>query len=297
MGESGPIDTLVDELLYEEGSARRREEVLWEEALEGLRARLRDGGALPPRRSTATHAPADAFGLDRQALESVRPVFEWLYRRWFRVTSGGHENIPREGPVVFVANHGGVLPFDAAMLIVDGLRHHGRVMRALVDRFVARIPGLQPAFAALGQVIGTRENFRGLLEAGEWVLVFPEGVAGIRKSFLSRFHLEPFHPGFVEEATRAGAPVVPVALVGQESQAPVLADLPAVAARLGLPSFPVTPTFPWLGPLGLVPLPVRYRIRYAAPVSAEALAADEPRVLAQELREGLQAMIRELRRE
>lgn len=288
---SGPLGEIVDGLLGEPVSLQGTEEAVWRDALDGLRARLRERGALPER----PRAPDDAFGLDWMALERARPAFEFLYHRWFRVRSSGHENIPWEGPAIFVANHGGLLPFDGAMLVTDALLHRDRLLRALVDRWVRELPFVRPLFASLGQVIGTRENFRGLLAADEWVLVFPEGMSGIRKSFASRFELEPFHPGFVEEAVRFEVPVVPVAVAGPERQAPLLAELPGLATRLGLPAFPITPTFPWLGPLGLVPYPVRYRIHYGPPIPATELARGEPQELADELRERLQSMVEELR--
>lgn len=293
MAEPGAslLGEIVEGLLGEPPALPRSDEALWRDALDGLRARLREQGALPePARD-----PDDAFGLDWTALERARPAFEFLYHRWFRVRSSGHEHIPWEGPAIFVANHGGVLPFDGAMLITDALLHRDRLLRALVDRWVQELPVVRPFFASLGQVIGTRENFRGLLAAGEWVLIFPEGVKGIRKSFATRFDLEPFHSGFVEEAVRAQVPVVPVAMAGPESQAPVLGDLTALASRLGLPALPITPTFPWLGPLGLVPLPVRYRIHYGPPLAPEELAQGEPQDVAEELRERIQCMVEELR--
>ncbi|MCP3983736.1 MAG: acyltransferase family protein [bacterium] len=294
-----PIGELVDGMLGQPRAPRTGNEAeLWSEALDGLRARLREQGALPglPDARPAK-AVDDPFGLDPEAIERARPFFEFLYRRWFRVQSHGFEHVPEAGPAILVANHGGVLPFDAAMLIMDGL-HHGdppRVLRTLVDRFVAELPVVSPFYAAMGQVTGTRENFRALLARGDRVLVFPEGAAGISKSFFSRFVLEDFHSGFVEEALRAQVPIVPVAVRGPESQAPVIADLRQVGARLGLPAFPITPTFPLLGPLGLIPLPVQYRVRYGPPIPAEDLFAVGPDRAALEVRNLIQSMLAELR--
>ncbi len=286
------IGELVEGLLGPTGPTGRRppgeEAELWLQALDGLRERLRDRGALP-----RTPRPLDdPFGLDPEAIERVRPFAEFLYHRWFRVRSHGFEHVPAEGPAILVANHGGVLPFDGAMLIADGLFQGDppRVLRSLVDRWVQDLPVIQPFYAAVGQVIGTRENFRALLAGGERVLVFPEGAAGIGKSFLSRFLLEPFHPGFVEEAVRANVPVVPVALTGPESQAPVIADLQGVARRLGMPTLPIPVTFP------LIPLPVRYRIRYGPAITPETLSRKAPEKAARDVREHVQGMVDALRR-
>ncbi|MBW2393619.1 MAG: acyltransferase family protein [Deltaproteobacteria bacterium] len=294
------IGELVDGML---GGPRleiaNAEAELWNEALDGLRARLRKQGALP---GLPTSRPPeeldDPFGLDPATIQRARPFFEFLYRRWFRVQSQGFEHVPQEGAVILVANHGGVLPFDAAMLIMDGLLKTDppRVLRALVDRFVEQIPAVRPFYSAMGQVIGTRENFRALLARGDRVLIFPEGVAGIGKSFRARFDLDRFHPGFVEEALLAQVPIVPVAMLGPESQAPVIANLENLAEQLGLPALPITPTFPLLGPLGLIPLPVSYRIQYGPPIAPEELLAGPPAQTAAEIRNQITGMLRILRR-
>ncbi len=262
---------------------------VWKDALDGLRARLREEGVL----RAATEPPRDPYGIDPAALARVRPLMDWLYETWFRVESEGHEHLP-DGPAIFVANHGGVLPFDGAMVLTDGLRKRDRMMRALVDRWVDELPGVRGLFQSLGQVIGTREAIRDLLERGEWVLVFPEGMAGIQKRFATRFDLHPFHAGFAREAARAGVPVVPVGLLGPESQAPVLGELPELARRLGLPQLPLTPTFPWLGPLGLIPLPVTYRIRYGPPITAADLAGRLPAEVAESTRRRVQGIVDDL---
>jgi 1-acyl-sn-glycerol-3-phosphate acyltransferase len=115
-------------------------------------------------------------------------------------------------------------------------------------------------------VIGTRENFTDLLDDGQLVLVYPEGVEGIRKTIAQRYRLQAFRVGFVEQALRSRAPIVPMAVIGSDDQAPILYDLKPLARLLGLPAAPITPTFPWLGPLGLLPYPVRYKVVYGEPL-------------------------------
>lgn len=230
---------------------------------EGLRRRL---VAMASLADTATGY--DRHGLSTEALRRAAPVFETLYRHWFRVTSEGHAHIPPEGPVVLAANHGGLLPFDGAMIVMDlALKLDSpRLARAVVDRFAGGLPWVNLFMARMGQVIGTRGAVRDLLADGQPVLVFPEGTAGILKPITERHRLQPFHAGFVREALRAGAPIVPMAVIGSDDQSPILADLKPLARLLGLPGFPITPTFPWLGAAGLVPYPVRYRIVYGEPV-------------------------------
>lgn len=212
--------------------------------------------------------PFDRFGFSPDTAKLAFPFFHALYRAWFRVRSEGHEHLPREGAAVLAANHGGLLPFDGAMGVIDVLLHSDppRLVRTMVDRWAGSLPWINVFFARVGQVVGTRENFTDLLDDGQLVLVFPEGIEGIRKPVTQRYRLQGFHVGFVEQSLRARVPIIPVAFLGSDDQAPILYDLKSVARRLGLPVLPITPTFPWLGPLGLLPYPVSYRIVYGEPL-------------------------------
>jgi 1-acyl-sn-glycerol-3-phosphate acyltransferase len=213
--------------------------------------------------------PFDRFGFSPETARLALPFFMALYRGWFRVRSHGHEHLPQEGAAVLVANHGGLLPFDAAMGIIDVMLHTDppRLLRGMVDRWAGTLPWINIFYARVGQVIGTRENFSDLLDDGQLVLVFPEGIEGIRKLVTQRYRLQSFHVGFVEQALRAQVPIIPMAFIGSDDQAPILYDLKSIARRLGLPVLPITPTFPWLGPLGLLPYPVSYRIAYGEPLN------------------------------
>jgi 1-acyl-sn-glycerol-3-phosphate acyltransferase len=210
----------------------------------------------------------DRFGFCPETIRAAFPWFHALYRWYFRVRSEGHEHVPAQGPAVLVANHGGLLPFDAAMGVVDVLLNSDppRLARAIVDRWAGSLPWVNIFYARVGQVIGTRENFADLLDDDQLVLVFPEGMEGVRKPITQRYRLQAFRVGFVEQALRARAPIVPMAIVGSDDQAPILYDLKPLARSLGLPFLPITPTFPWLGPLGLLPYPVGYRIVYGEPL-------------------------------
>jgi 1-acyl-sn-glycerol-3-phosphate acyltransferase len=212
--------------------------------------------------------PLDRFGFSPDVARDAFPWFHALYRHWFRVRSEGHEHLPVDGPAVLAANHAGLLPFDGAMSIVDVLLHTDppRLARAILDRWAGSLPGVGLFLARVGQVVGTHENFDELLDDGQLVLVFPEGMDGIRKTVTQRYRLQRFHVGFVAHALRARAPIVPMAVIGSEDQAPILFDVKPLARRLGLPVAPITPTFPWLGPLGLLPYPVPYKIVYGEPL-------------------------------
>jgi 1-acyl-sn-glycerol-3-phosphate acyltransferase len=169
---------------------------------------------------------------------------------------------------VLAGNHGGLLPFDAAMAVVDGALHTDppRLVRSVVDRWAGSLPWVNLFYARVGQIVGTRENFDKLLKEGQLLLVFPEGVEGMRKTIAHRYRLQKFRVGFIEHALRARAPIVPVAFIGSDDQSPILFDIKPLARRLGIPVAPITPTFPWFGPLGMLPYPVSYRIVYGEPL-------------------------------
>jgi 1-acyl-sn-glycerol-3-phosphate acyltransferase len=209
----------------------------------------------------------DPLGLNARTARRAFAFFKLLYRHYFRVESTGHQVLPEKEGAILAANHGGLLPFDGAMTIVDVFSKASppRVVRAIVERWAGTLPFVNVFYARVGQVIGTRENFRELLRRKQLVLVFPEGIEGIRKRAADRYVLRDFRLGFVEESLRNRVPIVPVAIVGADDQTPILYDVKPLAKLLGLPVFPITPTFPLLGPLGLLPYPVRYQIRYGEP--------------------------------
>jgi 1-acyl-sn-glycerol-3-phosphate acyltransferase len=209
----------------------------------------------------------DPLGVSVRTTRRSFGIFKLLYRYYFRVESSGHKFIPEKKGAILAGNHGGLLPFDAAMAVVDVVLRATppRLVRSIVEHWAGTLPFVNVFFARVGQVIGTRENFRELLRNDDLVLVFPEGIAGIRKRAVERYVLQHFHVGFVEESLRNRVPIIPVAFVGADDQAPILYDIRPLAKLLNLPVVPVTPTFPLLGPLGLLPYPVRYEIEYGEP--------------------------------
>ncbi len=213
----------------------------------------------------------DAFGTDAQLLGLGYALGYWLHRYYFRVVSAGHDHIPTRGAGVVVGNHSGVLPYDAVMIATDVFRHTDppRLVRYMVDYFVYKIPFLGVFFRSLGQLPGTRRNFDGLVEEGHLVGIFPEGAEALGKPADRRYALYPFNHGHVELAARHRVPVIPFGLVGAEEQMTMLADFRPLARALRLPYFPVTTTFPWLGPVGLLPKPVRYYIHYGEPIDID----------------------------
>jgi 1-acyl-sn-glycerol-3-phosphate acyltransferase len=249
-------------------------------ALEGVRAalppELRDTVDLAVRRLTGDY-DEDEWGFDEGFADAVDPLLRFLYERWWRVEAVGVERVPSHGPVLLVANHAGVLPWDATMIATALLEEHPlpRRPRFLVLDWAFELPFVSVLMRKVGGVPASPYNALRLLEQGELVMVFPEGGKGTGKPFSQRYQLERFgRGGFVELALRAGAPIVPCAVVGSEEIYPKVADLPALARLTGAPYMPVTPTFPLLGPLGFIPLPSRWRIEFGDPIDVGAYGAD-----------------------
>lgn len=216
----------------------------------------------------------DSFGLNPDWVSFGDALAGPVYEKYFRVRSYGHEHIPRTGPGVLAGNHSGTLPFDGAMIWMDVLRHTDppRVPRAVADYFVPSLPVVSALFARCGVVGGSRGNARALLETGELLMIFPEGVPGISKPWKKRYQLQDWRQGHCELAIRHRAPVIPVAVIGAEEQMPQLAALPGFGP-LPLIPIPATP----------VPLPVRYHIHYGAPIRLDLEhhpdEADDPQVV------------------
>jgi 1-acyl-sn-glycerol-3-phosphate acyltransferase len=219
----------------------------------------------------------DEWGFDEDFADLVEPFFGFLYDRWWRVKVEGAHRVPAHGRALLASNHAGILPWDATMISVALLREHPlpRHPRFLVLNWAFDLPWISAFIRKVGGVVASPYNALRLLEQDQLVAVFPEGVKGTGKPFAERYRLQRFgRGGFVEIALRAGAPIVPVAVVGSEEIYPKLADLPAVARAVGAPFFPVTPTFPWLGPLGAVPLPSKWRIEFCEPIATAHYGAD-----------------------
>ena len=222
----------------------------------------------------------DDFGFDPEFTNAVLPLFRLLYRKYWRVETTGIEVVPRTGGALLVSNHSGVLPFDGSMIEVAVHDHTDRFARALIANWFGGLPMLSWFLRRTGQTLGHPDDSLRLLKRGELVLVFPEGVRGTGKPFSERYKLRRFgRGGFVQVALRSGVPIIPISVVGSEEIYPMIGDAGLVARLIGMPYFPLTPTWPWLGPLGLVPLPSKWRIRFHEMVRTDDLgaeAADDP---------------------
>ena len=242
----------------------------------------------------------DAFGMDAELVELVRPFSGFMYRSYFRVSTAGLDYVPSVGRALLAANHSGVLPWDGMMIASTVLEEHAapRVVRVLYAPSALALPGLPRTLETFGQVCDTSVNVLRLLEDDQLACVFPEGISGLGKLFKERYKLGRFRrSGSVALALQTGAPIVPVAVVGAEETYPMLADAQLLAQMLRLPYFPVTPLFPWLGPLGLIPLRTKWSIAFGEPISTAEYgpdAATDPLLaarLCEQLRERIQSMV------
>jgi 1-acyl-sn-glycerol-3-phosphate acyltransferase len=232
------------------------------------------------RRVTGDYV-VDDYGFDAEMTErflmtALRPIAE----KWFRIEVSGVENIPAEGGALVVSNHSGTLPMDALMTLVTVHDHTGRHLRPLGADLVFRMPVVSSMARRSGATLACNEDAERMLAGGELVGVWPEGFKGIGKPYAERYKLQRFgRGGFVSAALRTGVPIVPLSVVGAEEIYPLVGNVPALARLLGVPYVPITPFFPWLGPLGLVPLPSKWLLEFGEPIRTDEFddgAADDP---------------------
>ncbi len=239
----------------------------------------------------------DEFGMDEVVLRRARTLFELLYWRYWRVDLAGIENLVAKGPALLVANRSGLLPYDGLMLAHALARERpdlGRTRFTVADWLVT-LPFVQPYLARLGGVRACRENVDRLLASGRSVLVFPEGMKGAAKVFRDRYRLQRFgRGGVIRVALESGVPLIPIGVVGAEEAHPILFKW--IPPGRPLPFLPVTPTFPLLGPLGVLPLPTKWVIRIGAPYELSDLGPEAARdeLLLSRLTEDLRAEIQAL---
>jgi 1-acyl-sn-glycerol-3-phosphate acyltransferase len=246
----------------------------------------------------------DEFGFDPELTTSVlMPMVRWLYQNWFRVRMRGLENVPDTGGAMIVANHAGVLPIDVVMVQVGVHYEHPRHrnLRLLGADLVYEVPLLAQLARKSGHALASPEQAHKLLTSGELVGVCPEGFKGTGKPFSERYQLRRFgRGGFAVSAIRAGVPIIPCAIVGAEEIYPMIGNAEWLAQVLGLPYFPITPLFPWFGPLGMIPLPSDWIIAFGEPVPTDqygpSAAGDSAAVseLADRVRDIVQQMVDDL---
>ncbi len=211
----------------------------------------------------------DPWGVNPDSVKASIAFTSFLYRHYFRVVNSGFENIPT-GRCLFVSNHSGQIPIDA-MLITTALLlelEPPRLLRGMVEKWAPSLPFISTFFSRCGQVTGDIHNAKSLLERGESLMVFPEGVTGLGKPIFNRYELQSFGTGFVRLAMETKTPIVPVGVIGCEEALPSISKLMPLAKKMGIPYLPVIAT-------GLIPLPTKVTIRYGKPILFEG-NPDEP---------------------
>lgn len=270
--------------------------VAWDEKVAGLLGFLR-------RRVTGDY-PVDEFGYDRELSDRVLLApMRTLYSRWFRVETRGLENVPDTGGALVVANHSGTVALDSVMTSLALFDHHParRPLRMLGADLVFKTPFLGEIARKTGSTLACSPDAERLLRNGQLVGVWPEGFKGVGKPFSERYKLQRFgRGGFVAAALKTKTPIIPCAIVGAEETYPIFGNVKTIARMFGLPYFPLTPTFPWLGPLGMVPLPSKWIIEFGEPIHTEAFpdgSADDPMLvfnLTDQVRETIQQTLYKL---
>jgi len=263
----------------------------WEPQLARFLAFLR-------RRVTGDYV-VDEYGFDQEITErffmaALRPIAQ----KWFRIEVRGVENIPTEGGALVVSNHSGTIPVDGLMTCVSIHDHTGRFLRPLGADLVFKTPLVSTLARKGGTTLACNEDAERMLRGGELVGVWPEGFKGIGKPYAERYKLQRFgRGGFVSAALRTQVPIIPLSVVGAEEIYPLVANLPSLARVLGLPYLPITPLFPWLGPLGLVPLPSKWLLEFGEPIRTDEFdpgAAEDPMLVfnvTDEVRETIQSTL------
>jgi 1-acyl-sn-glycerol-3-phosphate acyltransferase len=259
---------------------------------------LKYNADLVQRRFTGEY-DTDEWGLDWEFVDLLLPLFNFLYRSYFRVETTGLENVPLEGRALLVANHSGQLPWDGMMIGTAMLTEHPsrRLVRTLYAGILPRIPWISTLLVRMGQALATVENGTRLLEQEELVAVFPEGYKGTGKLYKDRYRLARFgRGGFARMALNTGAPIIPVSVVGSEETYITLAKLPTLSGITGIPYLPVTLRFPWLGLLGITPLPTKWYIDFGQPIPMDGHGPDAAQnlVLVSQLTDQVRHIVQEM---
>lgn len=251
------------------------------------------------RRRFTGEYETDEWGLDWEFVETIRPLFDFMYKYYWRVETTGMAHIPDYGRALIVANHSGQLPFDGAMIGTAVMNEHPaqRLVRNLYAAWFPTLPFFSALFEKMGQALATEENGIRLLEQEELVGVYPEGYKGVSKLFKDRYKLARFgRGGFVRMALATGAPMIPTAVVGAEEIYISLKKSETIAKLIRWPYFPISPRFPWLGLLGTIPYPTKWFIDFGEPIPTDAYPPDaaENMMLISQLTDQVRNIIQEM---
>ena len=279
-----------------------KNELKFVESLVGQLAQALSGDflkAILKSSSNVERPEVDDFGVDPVFRQTLKPFFDFLYYKYWRVSTTGIENIPNKGRGLIVGNHSGALPYDGAMIGISVLNEHPirEDARFLVEDFVYHMPFLGSYMLRVGGIRACPENAERLLEKEHLLCVFPEGVKGLGKYYSQRYRLQRFgRGGFIRLCIKTGSPLIPVGVVGAEEIHPIIYKSNTLAKLVGSPYIPITPTFPLLGLLGLVPFPTKWSIHFGKPMSFDkyTLKTLDDGITIHKLSEQVRAQIQEI---
>lgn len=200
----------------------------------------------------------DPWGFDLDTVKKALDFTYPLYKKYFKVRVFGQENIKDE-PYMVVSNHTGQIPIDGVLITLAFAfdSPHPRILHTMIERFMAALPFLGDFSARAGSILGDRENCKWLLDKGESILVFPEGVRGINKSTKDFYKLQKFSNGFYRIAGQSKTKILPISVVGAEEMFPLVFQAGGIGKKFGLPSLPL--------PTNLIPLPAPIDIYIGEP--------------------------------
>ncbi|MBY0518586.1 MAG: acyltransferase family protein [Bacteriovoracaceae bacterium] len=186
----------------------------------------------------------DPWGFNLELCEKVLRQLIPVYRRYFKVRVFGQENV-KDDTYIVVSNHTGQIPLDGMLITIAFLLEvqPPRVLRAMIERFMAQLPFIGDFTAQTGSILGDRVNCQYLLDHGESILVFPEGVRGVSKSTPKFYKTQHFSHGFYRIALQKHTPILPLAVVGAEEMFPFVWHVKSLAKLLKVPALPLTANF------------------------------------------------------
>ncbi len=186
----------------------------------------------------------DPWGFNLELCESTLRKVVPLYRQYFKVRVFGVENI-KDHSYIVASNHTGQIPIDGMLIMIAFVMEADkpRMLRAMIERFMAQLPFLGDFAAQSGAILGDRANCEYLIDHGESILVFPEGVRGISKNTPDYYKLRSFSQGFYRIALQKKTPILPVCVIGAEEMFPFVFQAKKIASLFKIPAVPLSLNF------------------------------------------------------
>ncbi len=217
----------------------------------------------------------DPYGVSKKHLGVFFNVLGFLYRRYFRVSAFGVENVPKRGRAMLVGNHSGGYALDGAMVLTSMLleMEPPRLAQGMTEKFINMLPVGSLWSSRCGQLTGLPEHAERLLMDDRLLMVFPEGARGTAKLYKERYSLVDFGTGFMRLALKTKSPIVPLGFVGGGDAVPTVMNSSTLGKLMGVPYVPITP-------YGLAaPLPAKLVVHYGKPLMFTGSGDEEDSVI------------------